>query len=71
MTWFNQFLPSLGSYEGIVKFGVGLRVWRRLIISGETPCDTCDVDMWVGTDGATYGGNGCGFDVEGAGGWTI
>lgn len=70
MTWFNQFLPSLGSYDGIVKFGVGLRVCRRLIISGET-CDTCGVGIYVGTDGATYGGNGCGFDVGGAGGWTI
>lgn len=46
MTWFNQFLPSLGSYDGIVKFGVGLRVCRRLIISGET-CDTCGVGIML------------------------
>ena len=71
MTWFNQFLPSLGSYEGIVKFGVGLRVWRRLIISGETPCDTCGDGMRVGADGLIYGGNGCGCEVGGAGGCTI
>ena len=71
MTWFNQFFPSLGSYEGIVKFGVGLIVWRRLIMSGETPCAMFGGEMWFGTDGATYRDEGCGFDVGGADGCTI
>ena len=55
----------------MVKFGVGLRVCRRLIISGETPCDTCGDGMCVGGDGFVYVGNGCGFEVGGAGWCTI